>query len=281
MGRVDVVRGVLGFGVAVVRHALRALRGRDIALWGAGTAFFTALGLVPALLLALRGVGVLFGDELVVENLRLLGEALPAAQPAGGALRALGHAALTASWPALLSALLAACLCGEGLRRGFVQVAGLPSSGRTGWLGRLGFLPALVASPLLLALALALAPQIAPDYQAGGWAAARGVLVSFHLVWVLLAVVLLPVLVTTGPNALDARTTAAGAISTAAVLAGFLHGFVLFLAIPVDWAFPFAGLRGPAVVGALGLWLYLLHIVLLLCYRLLLSARSLRSPTTG
>ncbi|MFF5096786.1 YhjD/YihY/BrkB family envelope integrity protein [Actinosynnema sp. NPDC000082] len=267
--------------MAVVRHALRALRGRDLALWGAGVAFFTALGIVPALLLGLRGVAVLFGGELVTSGIRLLGEALPEAQPAAPALQALADAALTASWPALLSSLLAACLCGEGLRRGFIQVAGLPSSGKTGWLGRLGFLPALAVSPLLLALGLALAPQIAPDYGTGGWNVVRGVLVSFHLVWVLLSVVLFLVFVSTGPNALDAPTAATGAISTAAVLSGFLHGFVLFLAIPVDWAFPFAGLRGPAVASALGLWLYLLHVVLLLCYRVLLSARSLRSPTTG
>ena len=50
------------------------------------------------------------------------------------------------------------------------------------------------------------------------------------------------------------------------VLAGFLQGFVLFLAIPIEWSLPFGGLPVFGAVAALALWLYLLHVLLLLGY---------------
>lgn len=261
---------------AVLRHALTALRGRDLALWAAGITFFAALAVVPVLLLALRGTAVLFGPGLVTDGARLLGEALPDAQDPGPALRALTDAALGASWPVLLSTLLPASLYGEGLRRGLLQIAGEPAGAKTGWLGRIGFVPVLLAAPVLVAAPLALAPSVAPDYRAGGWSAAWGVVVSFHVDWIALSVAICLVFLTTGPSLLPRGLAVAGGFCTGAVLTGFLHGFLLFLAIPVDWAFPFAGLTAVGAVGALGLWLYLLHIVLLLAYRVLLSAHAVR-----
>ncbi|MBP2334957.1 membrane protein [Saccharothrix coeruleofusca] len=261
---------------AVLRHALAALRGRDLALWAAGITFFAALAVVPVLLLALRGAAVLFGPDLVTDGVRLLSGALPDAQAPGPALRALTDAALGASWPVLLSTLLPASLYGEGLRRGLLQIAGEPSGAKTGWLGRIGFLPVLLAAPLLVAAPLALAPSVAPDYRAGGWSAVWGVVVSFHVDWVALSVATCLVFLATGPSLLPRALAVVGGFCAGAVLTGFLHGFLLFLAIPVDWAFPFAGLEVVGAVAALGLWLYLLHIVLLLAYRVLLSAHEVR-----
>jgi membrane protein len=57
---------------------------------------------------------------------------------------------------------------------------------------------------------------------------------------------------------------------TGAFLSGFLQGFVLFLAIPVEWSLPFGGLPIFGAVAALALWLYALHLLVLLGYRLLL-----------
>ncbi len=51
------------------------------------------------------------------------------------------------------------------------------------------------------------------------------------------------------------------------MLAGFLQGFVLFLAIPVAWSAPFGGLPIIGAVSALALWLYLLHLLVLAGYR--------------
>ena len=50
---------------------------------------------------------------------------------------------------------------------------------------------------------------------------------------------------------------------TGSFVAGFLHGFQWFLAIPVDVGVPFGGLGSIGGVVAAGLWLYLLHAVVL------------------
>ncbi|QFZ21559.1 YhjD/YihY/BrkB family envelope integrity protein [Saccharothrix syringae] len=261
---------------AVLRHALGALRGRDLALWAAGVTFFAGLAVVPVLLLALRGAAELFGADLVVDGARLLAGSLPGAQRVGPAVEGLASAAVGASWWVLLSALLPASLYGEGLRRGMAQLANEPVGAGTGWLGRLGFVPVIVVAPLLVAAPLATAPWVAPRYSGGGWSAALGVVVSFHVDWVALSVALGLIFLATGPSVLSRRQAVVGGFAVGAVVTGFLHGFLLFLAIPVDWAFPFAGLRGAGVVGALGLWTYLLHVVLLFGYRVLLSFRAVR-----
>ena len=53
----------------------------------------------------------------------------------------------------------------------------------------------------------------------------------------------------------------AGALFTAACVSGFLQGFVLFLALPLDLGAPFGGLVVVGGVVALGLWLFALHLV--------------------
>ena len=48
---------------------------------------------------------------------------------------------------------------------------------------------------------------------------------------------------------------------------GFLQGFVVFLAIPIEWSAPFGGLPIVGAVLALALWLFLLHILVLCGFR--------------
>lgn len=47
-----------------------------------------------------------------------------------------------------------------------------------------------------------------------------------------------------------------------------MQGFVLFLAIPVDLGLPFGGFRSIGATVAVGLWLYLLHVIVLVGYGL-------------
>ena len=54
-----------------------------------------------------------------------------------------------------------------------------------------------------------------------------------------------------------------GAAFTAACLSGFLQGFVLFLALPLDLGAPFGGLTVVGGVIAIGFWLFLLQFVLI------------------
>jgi membrane protein len=57
--------------------------------------------------------------------------------------------------------------------------------------------------------------------------------------------------------------TLVGAFGTSAVISGFLQGFLLFLAIPIDVGIPFGGLDVVGATVAIGLWLFVLHVLLL------------------
>ena len=260
-------------------HVGAALRGRDLALWAAGLTFYGMVAVVPVLLLALRGAAALFGDGLVVDAAGLLARSLPDAHDARPALSSLAGAAVSATWPMLLAMLLPASLYGEGLRRGLLAVTGEAVRGRAGWAGRLRFVPVLVAAPFLVALPLAFTPVVAPLYEAGGWSAVLGIVLSFHLDLVPMWAVVTLVLVSTGPSVLPLRAALAAGFALGAVLTGFLHGFVLFLAIPVDWDLPFGGLPVVGTAVALGLWLFGLHVVLLAGYRIAVSAHTVHTAT--
>jgi membrane protein len=260
--------GVLRAVLAEVRDTLR---GRDLVLWAAGLTFFAGLAVVPLLLLALRGAAVLFGRDLVTDGARQLAASLPDAHDPTAALVGLADAAVNASWLPLAAALLPATLYGEGLRRGLGQVSGAPVTGGTGWTGRAGFLPVLLVAPLLIALPLSTTAVVAPLYDRGGWSTLLGVVLSFHIDLVPVCVAVVSVFALAGPAALPPKAVLAAGFAVGAVLTGFSHGFVLFLAIPVDWDLPFGGLPTVGAVAALGLWLFALHIVLLLGYRTALS----------
>jgi membrane protein len=247
-------------------------------LWTAGLTFYAALAVVPMLLLALRGSAEIFGRDMVTGGVRALGAALPKAHDTAPALDALSRAALDVSWPVLAAVLIPASLYGEGLRRGLNQVAGSPVSGFTGWAGRLSFLPLLLAGPLLVALPLALAPPVTSLYQAGGWSTVLGVVLSFHIDLVPICLATTAVFALAGPAALPIRAALPAGFAVGATLTGFLHGFIVFLAIPVDWSVPFGGLSRIADVVVVVLWLFLLHLVLLLGYRIALSARVTLQP---
>ncbi|MGA6161490.1 YhjD/YihY/BrkB family envelope integrity protein [Amycolatopsis magusensis] len=256
---------------ASVRHAISALRGRDVALWAAGLTFFAVLGLVPGLLLALRGAAELVGSGVVREGTAALAAALPPEHNAGAAVTTLTDAALGASWPVLLAMLFPASFYGEGLRRSLTQAADRRPGRFLGWKGRLGFLPVIVAGPVLVAAALALAPPIARRYVEGGWNTIAGIAVSFHVLWIAVSVAVALVYSTTASTVIPHRWAVAGGLAIGTVLSGFLHGFLLFLAIPIDWSLPFAGLAAVGTTVALALWLYLLHLILIVGYRVLLS----------
>ncbi|WP_199442124.1 YhjD/YihY/BrkB family envelope integrity protein [Umezawaea beigongshangensis] len=261
----------------VLRDAGRALRGRDLSLWAAGVTFFGLLAVVPLLLIALRGAAVLVSPEFVQEGLRRWGEALPPQHRPAAALDALASAALGSSWTVLLVALLPATFYGEGLRRGMTQVAAEPAGALVGWKGRLAFAPVLLMSPVLVVVLLGTTDLVAGLYTAGGWTAVLGVVVSFHVDWLVLSAVLCAVFLANTPSGVRRRYAVVCAFSTGAVLAGFLHGFLLFLAIPIDWSIPFGGLVVVGAVAALGLWLYLLHVLVLFAHRLLLSTERTRA----
>lgn len=269
--RVPGAPGVVGrFVREVGTETIAGLRGRDLSLYAAAITFFGAIALVPALLVGLRLTVPVFGADGVIDRVVQAAESLPdGGHGVAPGLRALAEAAVGMSWMSLLVVLFPASLYGEGLRRGFIQVAPpAPQADTfTAWRGRLGFLPVVIVMPALVATLLACAPVVAPRYAAGGWSVVLGVVISFHVVFVAISCVVFLVYLVPGIGGLDARAALVGALCTGAVLAGFLHGFLLFLAIPLPWGAPFAGLDAVGTPVALVLWLYLLHLLLIVGYR--------------
>ena len=256
----------------------RSFPASDLALWAAGVTFFGLVGIVPAALVALRLAAALVGAPAVTEGVDVAINGLPAGHGTPSALRTLTATAVGLSWGQLLVALFPATLYGEGLRRGFTQLAPGGGGRFTGWRGRIGLLPALAAGPLLVLGLLGAAPYVAPLYAAGGGRLLLGVVVAFHVVWVVVSTGLVLVYGLVAADRIAPKPLLLAGFGTGAVLSGFLQGFLLFLAIPVEWSLPFGGLPIFGAVTALALWLYLLHLLVLVGFRvaLVLDGRASR-----
>ena len=257
-------------GQRLLRELERSFPGSDFALWAAGVTFFGLLGVVPAVLVALRIAAALVGADAVTAGMDVAVSGLPGGHGTPEALRTLTATAVRMSWLEALVALFPASLYGEGLRRAFRQLSPAARERFTGWRGRLGLLPVLAVAPVLVLLVLVTAPYVAPLYAAGGTRLLLGVVIAFHVVWIVVSVALVFVYRLVPPGRVGLRAVLLGGFGTGAVLAGFLQGFLLFLAIPIEWSAPFGGLPVFGAVAALALWLYLLHLLLLVGYRVVL-----------
>jgi membrane protein len=260
----------------LVRTATRTFPASDLALWAAGATFFGILGLVPLALVALWAAAALVGPDQVVAGMDTAVSGLPAGHGTADALRTLTRTAVAMSWLQALIALFPASIYGEGLRRAFLQLS--PEQDRfTGWRGRLGLLVLAVAAPVLVLALLAAGPVVAPLYSAGGGRLLLGIVIAFHVVWVLVSTALVLIFQFVAAGRIGRAALFVGGFGTGAVLSGFLQGFLLFLAIPVDWSAPFGGLPGFGAVAALVFWLYLLHLVVLVGFRVTLVIAGERS----
>ena len=92
------------------------------------------------------------------------------------------------------------------------------------------------------------------------------VVLSFLAAWLLLSPVVIWIYRYVGPDRPPwPRTMLIGSF-TAANLAGFLHGFVLFCSLPLDLGVPFGGFDQIGGTVAVGLWRYLFHVLVLAGY---------------
>jgi membrane protein len=87
---------------------------------------------------------------------------------------------------------------------------------------------------------------------------ALGVYIALNLDWLVVSPVLVYVYRVLGPVKPGWWAAIWGGYSTGAFVSGFLQGFVLFLAIPVDLGAPFGGYTqvGGAVAVCLWLWVF-------------------------
>jgi membrane protein len=231
-------------------------------LYGAGVTFYAALAVVPVLFIATRVLVALLGTDLVTGLASDLGRALPSALGADQVAVRLLAEATSLSWTAVLVSLLPATLYGEGLRRAYTALAGVDDS-LVGWRGRLAVLPVLCVAPGLLLCVLGVTPLLADLLARGPGGVALGVYVALNVDWL---VVSLPLAWTFRVVAADPPpwpSALAGGFATGAFVAGFLQGFVLFLSLPLDLGAPFGGQTAVGAVCAVLLWLWVLHLVVL------------------
>lgn len=243
---------------AVVREA----RGHDLMLYSAGVTFYSALAVLPVLFVATRVLAAILGRPVVLDLAENLSRALPSELGANRVALLLVDQGTTLSWPTVVLSVLPASLYGEGLRRAYSALA--DSDDRlVGWRGRLAVLPLLAAAPGLLLCVLLVTPLLADLFGKGPGGVALGVYVALNVDWL---VVSLPLAWTYRVVASDPppwRAALVGGFATGAFVAGFLQGFVLFLALPLDLGAPFGGQVPVGAVCAVLLWLLVLHLVVL------------------
>ena len=239
----------------------RRLEGRDLALIAAGLTFYAGIAVVPVLVLAFALTARLASADRVRELGERLAELLPAELGAPDAVARLVDAGLGLTPLNGLLALLPMSLYGEGLRRALLRFSGR-REGMTGWRGRLAVVPMILVAPLLLYPLLLTVPVMAGLAQTGGVGATFGrVAVGFYAVLAALTLPLAWGFRVVGAARVRWSALLGGAVFTAAFLSGFLQGFVLFLALPLDLGAPFGNLTVVGGVVALGLWLFVLHVV--------------------
>ena len=255
----------------LVAVPFRPLRGRDLALHAAAVTFYAGIAVVPISLLAIWLTGLIAGAARVRHLTAYTIAALPDEIGVPHALGALIDAGLRLTPALALASLLPATLYGEGLRRAFVSLRA-PGEPLVGWRGRLLWLPLLAATPaLLLTMFLAL-PTTAGLWVRGGWWSVLGVVLSFLAAWLVLTPVVIWVFRYVAPGRPPWLATVLIGSFTAANLSGFLHGFVLFCALPLNLGVPFGGFTEIGAMVAVGLWLYLFHVILLAGYSATVTA---------
>ncbi len=243
------------------------LRRQDLLLHGAAVTFYAAIAGVPLLMLAVRLATLLVGADRVRYLATTLERALPDSSGAGPVIRTVIDQAAGTSWFVALFAAFAASLYGEGLRRAYASLARVAER-RTGWRGRLAVLPVLAVAPLLLLAVLGITPWLATLFDDDGTPGpvALGVYVALNVDWIVVSVPLAWSFRVVSPDPPPWRLAIIGGFTTGAFVSGFLQGFTLFLWLPIDLGAPFGGNQAVGGWTAVLLWVWLLHLVVLLGY---------------
>jgi membrane protein len=242
----------------------------DVALWGAGLSFFGAIGLVPLVMVILGLCSRLVGSNAISDTTISLLDALPNEHGIRLALRHLLNASQHLSWLQMALFVLPTTVYGEGLRRAFLQMSRDHPNRFTGWWGRVLFVPVIACGCVIALVIYWTTPWVASLYVGGGWQLLGGVVVAFHITFALSTLLLAVVYRLVGTVAVSYKPLLLGSAVAAAIIAGFLQGFLMFLAIPMNWSKPFGNLTtiGPMIV--LLFWMWVIHLFVIMGYRLTL-----------
>lgn len=257
----------------LLRETGQALRGHDVALHAAGVTFYAGIALVPSALVAVWLSARLVGDERMRELGRSLAAALPDELGAPHAAEATIAAGLRLPAVVVLAVLLPATFYGEGLRRAFVSLTAAPDR-LIGWRGRLAVLPLFLPAPVLLLAVLLVTPTLARLFDEGGGSVLLAIVLAFLTDWVVLSLTLTWVYRVVAPDRPGWTAATWGGFVTGSFVAGFVQGFVLFLSLPLRLGVPFGGFTQVGGTVAVGLWLYLLHVLVLVGFVLTLRIEA-------
>ncbi|QGG40132.1 hypothetical protein GEV26_01370 [Aeromicrobium yanjiei] len=255
--------GIATTAVDTLRSAGRTVGRRDVSVSAAQLTYFAGIAIVPWLLLACWST-TWFGDSSDAEARLLDLQALvPPDMGARGPFATLVSAGANLGLVGAIVTVFPASFYGEGIRRGCLSL--LPANERlTGWRARLSMLPLLILLPFLSIAVVRLAPgPIDLASREGLWSRLLLIVVEFTITWLALTPALAWIFRQVAPGHLHWSSALVGALATASFLAGFLQGFLLFLSLPIDLGVPFGGLDVVGGVVAVGFWLFLLHLVVL------------------
>lgn len=235
----------------------------DITLIAGGLTFYAVIAVVPLLLLTIRVATLLASAHWVRAGFDAVVPLLPDALGARAALNELATAGIELGPLGAMISIFPATFYGEGLRRAIARFAPTRES-FTGWRGRLAMLPFFGAAPLLLIGVLAVARVLHTYTGDGGLGAVVfRVFIGFNCLWLILSVPLAWTYRVIAPRAVGWKALAVGSLASSSIITGFVHGFILFLAIPVDLGAPFGGLIAVGGAIAIMLWMFVFHVLAL------------------
>lgn len=253
-------------GRAIGREAGRLVRRGDLAGAAATVTYFAGIAIVPWVLLSIWST-TWFSDadeaRRMLLGLRVL---LPPDMGARPVYDAAVRAGTDLHVVGALVMLFPATFYGEGLRRGCLGM--YDGDDRfTGWRARLSILALLVlifpATWVYTEVGERLTPWSA-DAGAGLGGLVLRVWLGFLALWIILSIALAWVFWRVTPGRPSAIAATVGALTTASFIAGFIQGgFALFLSIGIDVGIPYGGLSVVGGVVAVGLWLWILHMLLI------------------
>jgi membrane protein len=251
----------------LLRETMRSLKGHDVALYAAGVTFYAGIALVPSVLVAVWLSAQLVGNDRMVSLGRSLADALPDQLGAPHVAEATIAAGLRLPVAVALAVIIPATFYGEGLRRAFVSLADAEDT-LIGWRGRAAVLPLFLIAPALFLPVLLVTPTLARLFADGGASVLLAIVLAFLTDWVAISLTLTWVYRVVSPNRPGWLASLWGGAVTGSFVAGFVQGFVLFLSLPLKLGVPFGGFIGIGGTVAVGLWLYLLHVLVLVGFAL-------------
>ncbi len=239
----------------------------DLAAAAATLTYYAAIAVVPWVLLAIWSTTWLRGRAAAESEWNDLAVLIPPDMGGRDAFSEAVSIGVGLSVVGALVLLFPASFYGEGLRRACLGM----HTGKdrfTGWRSRLSVLVLVLFVPPLAAVAVIVGSSmttLAPDGGGDGGLAdlAARVVIGFVTVWLTVTIPLTWVYRKVTPAGPSWPIAAVTALGTASFIAGFAQGFLLFLSLPIDVGIPYGGLRVIGGVVAAGLWLYVLHVLVI------------------